>query len=116
MMTATATVRKPNAMQPLPARQARIPQLDGLRGLAILLVILFHYGFAISTPGPGLFSHLQDCLRLAGYGVDLFFVLSGFLIGGILLDCKASPAISVHFIFADFTVSSRSTICGSVCT
>ena len=101
-MTAAATVREPDATESLPAKQARIPQLDGLRGLAILLVILFHYGFAISIPGSQLFSRLQDCFRMGGYGVDLFFVLSGFLIGGILLDCKASPSYFHTFYLRRF--------------
>jgi len=69
----------------------RIPQLDGLRGLAILLVIGYHY---ISMPGAdaaGVFQVFAWCLRLGWAGVDLFFVLSGFLIGGILIDARESP-------------------------
>src|SRR5947209_6904169 len=46
-------------------------ELDGLRGLAILMVVSFHYNLAPF---------------LGGVGVDLFFVLSGFLLGGTLLD------------------------------
>lgn len=50
---------------------AYVPALDGLRALAIGLVFLFHAG----TPGlPG-----------ANIGVDIFFVLSGYLIGRLLL-------------------------------
>jgi peptidoglycan/LPS O-acetylase OafA/YrhL len=67
----------------------RIPQLDGLRGLAILLVILCHYvGNAAHRP-LGYWPHQMLSAFTVGWsGVDLFFVLSGFLIGGILLDAR----------------------------
>src|SRR5215469_16696156 len=55
----------------------RIPALDGLRGVAALLVLIAHY-----------FAHVPYGTRLAAFdwlGVDLFFVLSGFLIGSIIL-------------------------------
>lgn len=60
----------------------RIVQLDGLRGVAIASVLLFH--LSIMAPAT---SHALDHLLWFGWsGVDLFFVLSGFLIGGILMD------------------------------
>jgi len=70
----------------------RIAELDGLRGLAILMVLLYHYVYKRVDPAanPG----IEDALfflRLGWSGVDLFFVLSGYLIGGILLDAKYSP-------------------------
>lgn len=70
----------------------RIAELDGLRGLAILLVILCHYvGSADSRP-LGAWTHRFLSAFSAGWsGVDLFFVLSGFLIGGILLDARGAP-------------------------
>lgn len=68
----------------------RIPALDGLRGVAILLVLLCHAVFEYH-PRSVFFSDLIVVGRLAWSGVDLFFVLSGFLIGGILLDVKDSP-------------------------
>jgi peptidoglycan/LPS O-acetylase OafA/YrhL len=69
--------------------QGRIPALDGLRGVAILLVLLWHLAFdKIPTSGP--LSYLFALGRLSWSGVDLFFVLSGFLIGGILLDARDS--------------------------
>lgn len=49
--------------------QQHIKSLDGLRAIAILLVMAFHFGI----------------IRFGWMGVQLFFVLSGFLIGGILL-------------------------------
>jgi len=71
-----------------------MPELDSLRGVAILLVLWFH-GFNY----PGLvWSQFSGPARLfltgavGGWiGVNLFFVLSGFLITGILLDSKPKP-------------------------
>ncbi len=79
----------------------RIPALDGLRGVAILLVLLMHAGFhgiAIdrSMSAPLLHGYLWGAL-LGWCGVDVFFVLSGFLITGILVRAKGSP----HY-FRDF--------------
>ncbi len=67
----------------MPVSTARIPQLDGLRALAIGSVMLHH-----------LFH-----LPLLWGGVDLFFVLSGFLITGILINSKqtAFPQYLRHF-------------------
>lgn len=89
-MKAAAAVREIHPAPSLPVGQTRIPQLDGLRGIAVMTVVLYHYVLSISLP-PGTLQHIQNCFRLGGFGVDLFFVLSGFLIGGILLDCKSSP-------------------------
>jgi peptidoglycan/LPS O-acetylase OafA/YrhL len=73
------------------AISSRMPQLDGLRGMAILLVILYHYvSTTAAAPRNGIVSFLQATFRMGWAGVDLFFVLSGFLIGGILLDAKDS--------------------------
>jgi peptidoglycan/LPS O-acetylase OafA/YrhL len=68
----------------------RIPQLDGLRGIAILLVVVWHYFVVILEldTAPPVLNWLARSLSLSWSGVDLFFVLSGFLIGGILLDNK----------------------------
>lgn len=69
--------------------QKHIPALDGLRGLAIILVMLFHF-----TPegiGASAGEQVLHWLSSLGWcGVDLFFVLSGFLITGILFDAKGS--------------------------
>jgi peptidoglycan/LPS O-acetylase OafA/YrhL len=63
-----------------------IPALDGLRGIAILMV-LFHH-FTIYRPSTGVDAWIAN-IPIAGWaGVNLFFVLSGFLITGILLDTR----------------------------
>ncbi len=69
-------------LPPQPARAApgsRLPGLDHLRALAIVLVVVFHCG---------LFGHPHWVGTVGAFGwsgVDLFFVLSGYLIGGPLL-------------------------------
>jgi peptidoglycan/LPS O-acetylase OafA/YrhL len=68
----------------------RIPALDGLRGVAILLVLAKHAIFGLNSPIRP-YSWLLKCGKLSWSGVDLFFVLSGFLIGGILVDARESP-------------------------
>lgn len=83
----------PSAPSPGGSRQERIPELDGLRGAAILMVVLFHY---LEQQGAssrdGLTPVLQRLVLMGWSGVDLFFVLSGFLIGGILVDARDSPS------------------------
>jgi peptidoglycan/LPS O-acetylase OafA/YrhL len=87
-----------SATPSLSTSSSRIPELDGLRGIAIILVILLHY-FYQTTPElkhpATLVDHLYVWFRMGAAlgwtGVDLFFVLSGFLIGGILLDVRDSP-------------------------
>jgi peptidoglycan/LPS O-acetylase OafA/YrhL len=70
----------------------RIVELDGIRGMAVTLVILYHYFSAVpQETSAGVLTYFQACFRIGWSGVDLFFVLSGFLIGGILLDAKGSP-------------------------
>ncbi len=64
-----------------------------MRGIAILLVVIWHYWIAlvINNPLSGLYGAVVKSLYLTWSGVDLFFVLSGFLIGGILLDNREAP-------------------------
>jgi len=91
-----ATALTAAAHRPIPDWSVRIPALDGLRGIAILLVLLRHAIFGV-TSVQGIEAHSRfasfviACGQLSWSGVDLFFVLSGFLIGGILLDARSSP-------------------------
>lgn len=64
----------------------RIPELDGFRGIAVLMVILEHVYEAAPLPAIGMPGPLHFLLTHGWLGVDLFFILSGFLITGILLD------------------------------
>src|SRR5947208_17194885 len=86
-----------------PALKQRVPELDGLRGLAVSSVVIFHY---ISQEGqlvPGTFPALLQRFVIMGWtGVDLFFVLSGFLIGGILIDARDSPTYFKAFYVRRF--------------
>ncbi|HLZ30753.1 MAG TPA: acyltransferase [Chloroflexota bacterium] len=75
--------------------RGHIPALDGLRGLAILLVLVQH---AYVPPGEGLVDRFVRFWMDSGWlGVDLFFVLSGFLISGLLLDARAKPGYFRNF-------------------
>lgn len=65
-----------------------IPELDGIRGLAILLVLLVHWFYrrTKSSLPEGISKSVFDATMASGWvGVELFFVLSGFLITAILL-------------------------------
>jgi peptidoglycan/LPS O-acetylase OafA/YrhL len=64
--------------------ERRIPQLDAVRGIAILVVIFHNQAREYLTPS------LAPIVANGWMGVDLFFVLSGFLITGILLDTRGS--------------------------
>lgn len=67
----------------------RIPELDGLRGLAALAVVVAHY--------VGEVPHGITALTIGWYGVDFFFVLSGFLMGSIILNHHHEPGFLKSF-------------------
>ena len=66
-----------------------IPALDGVRGLAIAMVMASH--LFPGTPHNLAQRFVFDVLGFGASGVDLFFVLSGFLITGILFDSRHDP-------------------------
>ena len=79
---------------PAPIVRRFMPELDVLRGIAVLGVLVFH-GFRTDYYGNLPFTGLRKFFILAtqpgSLGVNLFFVLSGFLITGILLDSRNRP-------------------------
>jgi peptidoglycan/LPS O-acetylase OafA/YrhL len=94
------TIERVSAPCDVPLIRAHMPELDSVRGIAILSVVFFH-GMArplhaeLSTFGGWLFTLSQ----YGWSGVNLFFVLSGFLITGILLDSRQRPDYFRRFYF-----------------
>jgi peptidoglycan/LPS O-acetylase OafA/YrhL len=84
-----------HSMQKLssPPSSSRFHEIDGLRGIAVLFVLITHWIVPSVNSTPG----MANMLNIFAYGVDLFFIISGFLIGGILLN--AERKISNIFIF-----------------
>ena len=74
--------KKEAGTDPLP----RVQALDGVRGLAILTVMIHHFTFL--PHGPLIDDAVHAVCRLGWTGVDLFFVLSGYLITSILVEYK----------------------------
>jgi peptidoglycan/LPS O-acetylase OafA/YrhL len=79
--------------------RGRIPALDGLRGLAVLMVMVAHFNqeVLLKQYHPWLGPLVTKFAETGVWGVELFFVLSGFLITGILLDTKEN-----HRYFRNF--------------
>jgi peptidoglycan/LPS O-acetylase OafA/YrhL len=75
---------------------SHIPELDGLRGIAVLVVVLFHFSIVLSV-APGPLKALRTLFTPGWTGVDLFFILSGCLITGILLDEKGTTGYFRRF-------------------
>ena len=71
------------------------PALDGLRGLAVLIVMAGHYAGSLAV--LGVTGPTVLLARVGWCGVDVFFALSGFLITGILLDTKHRPRFFLNF-------------------
>lgn len=71
-------------MEGRPVQATRLASLDALRGVAILLVLLHHP--VVPFAWAGVVAPIAHVTYRVGWtGVDLFFVLSGFLVGGLLL-------------------------------
>ena len=86
-----------SAKPPVPAARREVA-LDGLRGVAIALVLWHHFVEQSLPPGRASWlGWLRAATGLSWCGVDLFFTLSGFLIGGILIDKRDSPRFARIF-------------------
>jgi peptidoglycan/LPS O-acetylase OafA/YrhL len=94
---------KPDLRSPLNFSK-RIPELDGLRGLAMAMVVYMHYiWFPIVSTSPKILQYILSPTRPLVSAVDLFFILSGLLIGGNLLDARDSPHYFKTFYIRRFS-------------
>jgi peptidoglycan/LPS O-acetylase OafA/YrhL len=92
MASASANVSN-SVREPARLLRSHMPELDSIRGIAILSV-LFYHGFAWSVVASAFTGWRRWAIAATtpGWlGVNLFFVLSGFLISGILLDTRTKP-------------------------
>jgi peptidoglycan/LPS O-acetylase OafA/YrhL len=77
-------------------QSTRILPLDGLRAIAVTIVVLNHYFVNLNFRGR---EYIMPLLKVGWTGVDLFFVLSGFLVGGILLHNRSATNLLQVFYF-----------------
>lgn len=77
-----------------------LPQLDGVRAVAVLLVLWAHFPYVAGSATSEAIWKIGQFMRTGYIGVDLFFVLSGFLITRILLDERArTGTISIKVFY-----------------
>lgn len=83
--------------------QAHIQAIDALRGIAILSVLIYHW---ITQPFSSMLAELRiyNMATLGAYGVDLFFVISGFLIGRILLKLEKGLSLISFYLKRIFRI------------
>jgi peptidoglycan/LPS O-acetylase OafA/YrhL len=87
-----------NQATPRLTYRAHVPALDGLRGIAILAFFFYHYARGAGEHTSSTVVRAASTAFGFGWtGVDLFFVLSGFLITGILYDTLGDPGYFKKF-------------------
>jgi len=94
--------RPPNVTTPSEPVRNRIPELDGLRGIAVLMVIAYHYLAPFRATATGWFRGVLLASQVGWLGVNLFFVLSGYLIASILIAKRDAPAFFRTFYIRRF--------------
>jgi len=70
-------------------KRKHVPVLDGVRGLAIIAVLARHVSYVFVQHGH-VTRWFLPVFQFGGWGVDLFFALSGFLITGILIETRSA--------------------------
>ncbi len=85
----------PSTDRPAP-RLGHVPALDGLRAIAVMLVV-YHHAWGKRPPVGTAETIAHTVMELGWMGVDLFFVLSGFLITRILLRHRDAPNLLKAF-------------------
>jgi peptidoglycan/LPS O-acetylase OafA/YrhL len=78
-----------------------MPELDALRGIAVIGVLFYHglYWARDLTPYSPWQARVLELMSIGQFGVNLFFVLSGFLITGVLLDSRSRLDYFKRFYF-----------------
>lgn len=85
-------------MSELNDHNKRVAELDGLRGMAILAAVLYHYANNLIDADASRFNLAIKSITHYFYtSIDMFFILSGFLLGGILLKNKQSNSFFKTF-------------------
>src|SRR5277367_1474170 len=84
-----------------PLLRSHMPELDALRGIAVIGVLFYHglYWARDLTAYSPWQARLLELMSVGQFGVNLFFVLSGFLITGVLLDSTTRPDYFKRFYF-----------------
>jgi peptidoglycan/LPS O-acetylase OafA/YrhL len=84
-----------------PLLRSHMPELDALRGIAVIGVLFYHglYWARDLTPYSPWQARVLELMSIGQFGVNLFFVLSGFLITGVLLDSRSRLDYFKRFYF-----------------